>query len=142
MLKNRKFLIAAGIVVGLIAFALLPRPTRTPSQEPKPIETRIAPAEKPALTAPKPASKTVQQLKDSGFRFQFSGCHGTPGSLVVKRGYSFLLDNRDAEAHTIAFVGQSYRIGPYGTAVAVVWKIGEHQITCDGGGAAKVIIES
>ncbi len=78
---------------------------------------------------------------ESGYRFQFADCHGTPGSLSVKRGKYFLLDNRDDEAHTIAVAGQSYRIGAYGAAVAAVWKTGTHQITCDGGGAASINVE-
>jgi hypothetical protein len=78
---------------------------------------------------------------ESGYRFQFSGCRGTPGSLVVKRGKYVLFDNRDAKAHTITVAGQSYTVGGYGAVVAAVWKVGTHQITCDGGGAAQLIVQ-
>ncbi len=78
---------------------------------------------------------------ESGYRIQFTHCTGTPGSLVVKSGKYFLLDNRDAKPHTFAFAGQSHSIGGYGAAVAAIYKLGTFQITCDGGGTSKITVE-
>lgn len=78
---------------------------------------------------------------ESGYRIQFNHCTGTPGSLVVKAGKYFLLDNRDAQSHVFAFAGQSHSIGAYGAAVAAIWKTGTFQITCDGGGSSKITVE-
>ena len=78
---------------------------------------------------------------ESGYRFQFTKCHGTPGTLVVKAGKYFLLDNRDAQSHTFGLAGHSYSVGGYGASVAAVWKTGKYQLTCDGGGAASLTVE-
>lgn len=139
-----------GIVIGILAYAIALWRSTAPSDEAAESATPaavIAPAPDaviggqteaaPSGTYPKIALPYVE----SGYRFQFSGCHGTPGSLVVKAGKYFLLDNRDAKAITIAVAGQSYKIGAYSAAVAAVWKVGTHQITCNGGGAASLTVQ-
>ena len=147
--ESNKYLlyVALGVAIGLLAFILAAINT--------PLAPKTATAPAPAATAPAPdavlggesSSPSANYPRvglpyiESGYRFQFSHCTGTPGSLVVKAGKYFLLDNRDAQSHTFAVAGQSYSVGGYGAAVAAVWKIGTFQITCDGGGAASLTVE-
>ncbi len=71
------------------------------------------------------------------YRFQFIGCHGTPGEINVAKGATVMLDNRDAKKHTIMIGTKSYALGAYGFAIANSGKTaGDFNITCDGGGAA------
>jgi len=142
--------VLVGVAIGILLYALVARPDGKgkgePLEGPPPAEeeTTVAPdvvvggqTEAASGNYPKAGLPYVE----SGYRFQFSDCHGTPGQLTVKRGKYFLLDNRDDSAITIAVAGQSYQIGPYGAAVAAVWKEGVHQITCNGGGAASLNVE-
>ncbi len=102
-----------------------------------------------AKTAPLPLSATQRYLdaikiyKTSGYYFQFVSCHGMPGSLTLKKGKKFMLDNRDAVSHKIAIVGgQSFAIGGYNFAIATApYTAGTHYITCDGGGAASILVQ-
>jgi hypothetical protein len=75
------------------------------------------------------------------YRFQFVDCHGTPGSINMAAGSTFLLDNRDAEAHTIKVGSTSYSVAAYGFRVAKAPKAGTYNITCDGGGAATLKVQ-
>ena len=76
------------------------------------------------------------------YRIQFVSCHGTPGSLSVRHGVTFMLDNRDAKAHTIKVGTTAYSVGAYGFRVAAApAKAGTYNITCDGGGAATLNVE-
>jgi len=136
--------IVLGIVIGILAFVLAainmtpapaPQPAAPAAQNPEAVLGGESTA--PSGTYPKIGLPYIE----SGYRFQFSHCSGTPGSLTVKAGKYFLLDNRDAQSHTFAVAGQSYSIGGYGAAVAAVWKTGTFQITCDGGGAASLTVE-
>lgn len=141
--------VVLGIVIGIVVYALVakkvspaPEPATTPTAEvaaPDAVVGGETEATVPA--AGKNYPKVALPYIENGYRFQFSNCHGTPGSLVVKAGKYFLLDNRDAKSHTIAVAGQSYSVGAYGAAVAAVWKVGTHQITCDGGGAASLTVQ-
>jgi len=79
--------------------------------------------------------------KTSGYYFQFVNCHGNPGSLTLKKGKKFMLDNRDAVAHKIAFANQTYYLGKYGYAIATALSLGKYYITCDGGGAASILVQ-
>jgi hypothetical protein len=76
-----------------------------------------------------------------GYRFQFSDCSGTPGTLNLTKGATFLLDNRDAVAHTIKVGTQSYSVGAYGYRIASASTKGANQITCDGKGAAMLNVQ-
>jgi hypothetical protein len=76
------------------------------------------------------------------YRFQFVDCHGTPGSISVAKNATIMLDNRDARSRTISLNKKSYTIGAYGfVIVRAPSTSGEYQITCDGGGAAKLVVE-
>ncbi len=77
----------------------------------------------------------------SGYRFQFSGCHGTPGTMAIGVGNKYMLDNRDNKAHTIKVGPYSYKLAAYGYAVVTATNKGINNITCDGGGAAQLNIE-
>ncbi len=77
----------------------------------------------------------------SGYRFQFSSCHGTPGTMAIAVGNKYMLDNRDAVAHTIKVGPYSYKLAAYGYAVVTATNKGINNITCDGGGAAQLNIQ-
>ena len=146
--------VLVGVAIGILLYALVarpdgkgtgdmsgtpaPAPTAPPAAETTPPDVVLG-GQTEAVSGNYP--KAGLPYVESGYRFQFSDCHGTPGQLTVKRGKYFLLDNRDDSAITIAVAGQSYKIGPYGAAVAAVWKEGVHQITCNGGGAASLNVE-
>ena len=76
----------------------------------------------------------------SGFRYQFVNCSGDPGSMVVKTGQKFMMDNRDNKSHKFVVQGKAITIGNYGFAVITAGKVGTSKITCDGGGAADLIV--
>ncbi len=78
----------------------------------------------------------------SGYRFQFSQCSGSPGSLIMKLGTKFMIDNRDDKSHQIGIGTQSYKLAAYDFAIISIKKIGSYNITCDGGGAARVDVRS
>ncbi len=136
-----------GVLIGVVVYGLVASNTPQPAPQPAPVANTASPhadvvigGETEAKPSPNYPTKALPYI-ENGYRFQFSGCHGTPGSLVVKVGKYFLLDNRDAKAHTIAVAGQSYSVGAYGAAVAAVWKAGTYNITCDGGGAASLTVQ-
>lgn len=142
--------VVLGIVIGILAFLLaaINMPSSSPATAPNPSPAPSAQNAGPDATVGGESStpsgtypRVGLPYIESGYRFQFSKCSGTPGSLVVKSGKYFLLDNRDAQSHTFSVAGQSYSVGGYGAAVAAVWKTGTHQITCDGGGAASLTVE-
>lgn len=74
----------------------------------------------------------------SGYRFQISNCHATPGKLNMKTGTKFMIDNRDKVKHTFKFDSQTYNVPAYGWAIATAPKYGNYFLTCDGSGAAEV----
>ncbi len=98
-------------------------------------KTPVAPAKNLSLTY----SDALNLF--GGYRFQFTGCNGAPGTLNVTKGSTFLLDNRDDVAHTIKVGTQSYSLGAYGFRIATATTKGENQITCDGKGAAVVNVQ-
>ncbi len=77
-----------------------------------------------------------------GLRFQFARCSGNPGSLNIKKGVKFMLDNRDSQAHKIGIGSQKYQLQGYDFAVVSITKVGSYIITCDGGGSAQVGVEN
>lgn len=144
--------VLVGVAIGILLYALVARPDGKGDDAPipggAPTGEMEAPAAAPdAIVGGQTEAASGDYPKkglpyiESGYRYQFVNCNGSPGSLTVKRGKYFLLDNRDEEAVTIAVAGQTYQIGPYSAAVAAVWKVGEHNITCNGGGAATLIVE-
>jgi hypothetical protein len=70
--------------------------------------------------------------------YQFVGCKGSPGNMVLKQGKYFMLDNRDKVAHTIKVGDVAYSVPAEGFRIAKAISTGENLITCDGGGAARI----
>jgi hypothetical protein len=72
--------------------------------------------------------------KYSGYLMQFTDCKAKPGSLTMKGGNNFMIDNRDAQARKIVI--QSYgdiSIGAYGfTIISAPAKEGAYTLMCDG----------
>ena len=62
---------------------------------------------------------------------------------MMKKGKKFMLDNRDDRTRKIAIVGgQSFQISAYNFAIATAPSaLGLHYITCDGGGAASILVQ-
>ncbi len=114
----------------------------TPAEEVEP-ETTTGSGSNTGSGAPAPLTfeEAYQIYAASGYRFEFAGCHGRPGTLSMKKGTKFMLDNRDNEPHTIVVGSTRYRLGAYGFAIATAKDIGTYNITCDGGGAAQVIVQ-
>ncbi len=77
-----------------------------------------------------------------GNRFQFVKCSGLPGTMTIKRSAKFMIDNRDNAAHQISLGGYTYPLKAYDFALIQVQKTGDYNITCDGGGAAHISVES
>ncbi len=109
----------------------------------------VKPPVSPVIKTPTPLSATQKYLdairiyKNPGYYFQFVECHGAPGTLTMKKGKKFMLDNRDNKTRRIAIQGgQSFKIGAYNFAIATApSKIGTYYITCDGGGAATILVQ-
>lgn len=74
-------------------------------------------------------------------RFQFINCSGTPGWFTLKKGEKYMLDNRDNARHTIMVGGVKYTLGAYGFAIATATQVGTQNVTCDGKGAAQLLIQ-
>ncbi|MDO8557854.1 MAG: hypothetical protein Q7S09_01525 [bacterium] len=115
-------------------------PSAKPSSTAKPKTSAIPNPSVPA------AIETYQDAlgvySASGFRFQFSNCQASPGSLVMKVGAKFMLDNRDVVARTIGVSSKIYNIGAYGFAIATApVQTGTHYITCNGGGTATISVQ-
>lgn len=100
-------------------------------------------------TAKAPLSVTQKYLdalkvyKNAGYYFQFLNCHASPGTLTMKAGRKFMLDNKDNITRSIKIVGgQSFRITAYNYAIATApSKEGVYYITCDGGGSAQIKVQ-
>jgi len=75
------------------------------------------------------------------YRFQFVNCSGNPGSLTMKLGTKFMIDNRDNASHQIAIGTNIYKLEAYDFAIVNIQKVGDFIITCDGGGAAHALIQ-
>jgi hypothetical protein len=76
----------------------------------------------------------------SGYRFQIVDCQMTPGSLVIKKGSTFMVDNRDNAAHKIAVGNTNYSVGAYGFVIATAKVLGVNYIRCDNRGSAKITV--
>ena len=75
------------------------------------------------------------------YRFQFANCSGNPGSLTMKLGTKFMIDNRDNASHQISIGTNIYKLEAYDFAIVNIQKVGDFIITCDGGGAAHALIQ-
>lgn len=85
------------------------------------------------------ALKIYQNL---GARIQFANCSGNPGTMNIKKGTKFMIDNRDNESHKIGIGTKSYLLPGYNFAIVSVLKAGSYNITCDGGGSAHLGVQN
>lgn len=123
--------------------------TTNTSAAPAPTSSAIITPKKYSSPASSPLSATQRYLdairvyKSVGYYFQFVDCHGSPGSLTLKKGKKFMLDNRDNVTRKIAVQGgQTFQVGAYNFAIATAPStVGTHFITCDGGGAASILVQ-
>lgn len=104
---------------------------------------KSSPPVTPPLSATQKYLDAIRVYKNVGYYFQFVDCHGSPGTLTLKKSKKFMLDNRDGKAHKIAVIGgQAFSIKAYDFAIATAPStIGTHYITCDGGGAASILVQ-
>lgn len=88
-------------------------------------------------------AEALNIYKGSGYFFQFVNCHGSPGSLTMKVGTKFMIDNRDSVARTIVIQGAtSYKVPAYNFTIAIApQNPGLYYITCNGGGAARITVQ-
>ncbi len=116
-----------------------PIKTAAPAMKKTPIPVKT---EAP-LSATQRYLDAIRVYKSVGYYFQFVNCHGAPGSLVLKKGKKFMLDNRDNQTRKIAIQGgQTFQVKAYDFAIATAPStIGLHYITCDGGGAAAISVQ-
>ena len=155
--KKLLYIIGGGVVLlGVVlysVFANLKKPTPPLSWPQSGVATSVqstagttSGAKKPAAT-PLAATKSyldaLKAYKNTGYYFQFVDCHGSPGFLTLKKGKKFMLDNRDGVARKIHIQGgQTFNIAAYGFAIATAPStLGEHYIDCNGGGAAKILVQ-
>lgn len=154
MKEESRFLLALVVLAGAIVLGyLLWENTKEDEVVEEPIiETPAEDTEAPAggtgsgsgaaaPSGPLTFEEAYQTYAVSGFRFEFAECHGRPGSISMKKGTKFMLDNRDNEAHKFVVGSKTYNIGPYGFAIATATDVGTYNITCDGGGAAQVVVQ-
>ena len=88
-------------------------------------------------------TKTFLFFKQLGTYFQFVNCHGTPGTLSIKHGARIMLDNRDNAAHTFGFNNKLYPVGAFDYVIVTApIQPFRYTVTCDGGGAAQVYVQS
>lgn len=98
---------------------------------------------KTTITAPAKALTYAAALdKYRGVVMQFVNCRVLNGTFTLKKGVSFMLDNRDAAAHSIKIQGKSYRLGGYSFAIATPLTVGNSFVTCDGGGSGEVRVQN
>ncbi len=148
--KKLLYILGGVVLLGVIAYSVYvnlnkasqsaPANSTSSSQSAVGGSTQSSGTSKPATKAYLDARKIYQT---SGYYFQFVQCHGLPGTLTLKAGSKFMLDNRDGVAHKLAIQGwETFNIGAYGFAIATApSKVGIHYITCDGGGAATILVQ-
>ncbi len=116
--------------------------TGTIIKKPSPTKkTTITKTASTSLSATGDYLKARNSYQASGYYFQFLNCHGSPGSLVVKKGAKLMLDNRDNKTRKIVFMSRLYSIGAYSYTIVTADKLGKSYITCDGGGAAQIEVK-
>ncbi len=115
--------------------------TSTVATTTKTTKTTTQPAVKAPGAATLSYTNALKIYSASGYRFQFINGRATPGTMIIKKGSSFMLDNRDGKAHTIKVGTASYHIGAYGFVIATAKTAGTNYIMCDGINTAKIEVE-
>ncbi len=151
------------IIWGIVYFVTLKKPQSTgnidlqrqhvePPKEdvgPPTQATSTAPASVPPQSTPVPKKTTPStngyeaalDKYGKGLRIQFFECRSNPGKLVVKSGVAFMLDNREGNAHVFKVAGQTYNIPAWGYTITSIRAVGDHDLTCDGGGSALITVQ-
>lgn len=149
--KKLPIIIGAAILVVLIVAGTWLAVRRSHQSNTNQQASSGQPATSTASSTPKSGTSSgktsgyTKAVETYDYRIQFSQCHGSvntvgSGTLSVKKGVRFMLDNRDPVAHTIAYKGVSVRVPGYGYAIESASVIGTYPITCDGGGALSLIV--
>ena len=148
--------VGALVLVLLLAYAFTRQPMwdewvndDVPVEPKEPLVTTTTPdtGDKTTNTVVKPKSAVVpvtgyqKAVETYEYQFQFSKCQGNPGTLTFKQGVKVLFDNRDEKTHVIGFGASKFTIKGYGYVIATAPKPGTYNITCDGGGAAKMVVQ-
>jgi hypothetical protein len=151
MNKNYLYAVIAVIVIAIIAWAIYANTHKDSddNQSKTPQQTTISntPTDTMASTTPTTTPTTTtgggtKKLSHADavakypYRIQFTlQCQGIPGSLVVKKGDTIMLDNRDQFVHTIVADGQTFKIAAQDYALLHTTTISNQNVTCDGKGA-------
>lgn len=113
-----------------------------------PEEELVPASQPPSSRQPAPARLTYDQAlatygsSGNNYRFQFTAnCQSVPSSLTLKKGSKFMLDNRDAEAHTFKIGTQTIRLNKYAFAVVTARQTGDLNIICDSVNRAKLLVQ-
>ena len=119
-----------------------PATNTTPSASP-PATKATAPASKtaPTLSATEQYQRSLNTYRTVGAYYQFVGCHANPATISIKRGVSYMIDNRDKIARTVKVGPTIYHLGGYGYVIAKAPAPGRYFITCDGGGTGLLNVE-
>lgn len=159
MKEETRFLLALVVLAGIIVLGYLlwekshqeevpvVPVVETPAEEEPTEEEPAGGSGGGGAAAPAPSGgpltfdEAYQTYAASGFRFEFASCRGRPGSISMKKGTKFMLDNRDNAAHKFVVGSKTYNIGAYGFAIATASDVGTYNITCDGGGAAQLVVQ-
>lgn len=93
--------------------------------------------------APLAYNDALNIYRNHGAYIQFASCSGNPGSISIKRGTKFMIDNRDSVARIYVIGTMQYNVAQYGFAIVTTpLYAGTYYITCNGGGAAALQVQN
>lgn len=160
---NKQPLIITGVVVAIVVLAgwsyyqqKTPDNPNTPNQQPASPSTDSPETTPPASVdvvsktrVPRPLTPSARYQQaittygDQGNRHIIQldeTCHGVPGTLLIKQGLNFMIDNRSELEISVRYEDQSFNILPWDFRIVTTQIPGKHFITCEGGGAAEVTV--
>ena len=73
-------------------------------------------------------------------RLEITRC-GTERILNLKKGYPFMLENRDTTAHNFSFGTQTYSLPSGDFALIVAPESGSMEVACDGSVTGRVVVK-
>lgn len=82
----------------------------------------------------------LERYTASGYRIQFIGCSAKPGKLTVKKGKSFMLDNRGDKSIRVTVGTTNYYIGAYKYQIVTEYTLGTNYILCNGVRASEITV--
>ncbi|HYF05286.1 MAG TPA: hypothetical protein VEA59_03885 [Patescibacteria group bacterium] len=96
--------------------------------------TKPAPR-KPVVVTKAVYDSTITSYRDSGYIFQFSECKLLPrkGTLQIKQGNKFAVQNVGKVAHVITVWNQKITLPPTGYVVLTASTLGQATVACQGG---------